>query len=108
LKKDLLSQLYILLAITLSCVLADEQETLMIEAPHPKELLLHKGCSKNKFSFTIKKRIGAPTRTLEHIEDLELYLKKNWDYIKKLEGYILRAFEYDTCFLITLERGNKQ
>lgn len=102
---DMLKKNYMRLAISLSCVLADEQEALMIEAPHPKEMLCTDELSEDKFCYVIKKKVGSPARTLEKIEDLGLYLKKNWSDLKKLESYILKAFEYDNYFLITIERG---
>ena len=56
-------------AISLSCSLADEQETLMIETPQPQEMVYADGFSEDKFSYIIKKKIGAPFKTLEKTED---------------------------------------
>lgn len=91
-------------AVSLSCPLADEQETLMIETPQPKEMVYADGFSEDKFSYIIKKKIGAPFKTLENSEDLEDYLKKNWSDAKKFRGCEIKASEFKTYFLITIER----
>ena len=101
---DDLRKNYMKTAVSLSCSLADEQETLMIETPQPKEMVYADGFSEDKFSYIIKKKIGAPFKTLEKVEDLEDYLKKNWSGAKNFKGCKIKASEFSTYFLITIER----
>ena len=104
---DELRKNYMRNAISLSCSLADEQETLMIETPQPKEMVYADGFSEDKFSYIIKKKIGAPFKTLENAEDLENYIKKNWTDAKNFRGCEIVASEFNTHFLITIERGKE-
>lgn len=101
---DDLRKNYMKTAISLSCPLADEQETLMIETPQPREMIRVDGYTEGNFSYIIKKKIGAPFKTLENAEDLEDYLKKNWSDAKKFRGCEIKASEFKTYFLITIER----
>lgn len=104
---DVLIKNYIKTAVSLSCPLADEQETLMIETPQPKEMVYADGFSEDKFSYIIKKKIGTPFKTLEKVGDLENYIKKNWMDAKKFRGCDIKATEFSKYFLITIERRKK-